>query len=99
MKRLWRGLQALLYLGILALVTGCAGVGASPPAPGLSGDALRIEQAWVRPSPTAGGNGALYLTIVNPTDEADRLLMVETPVAETAELHETTQDNERSDRT
>jgi len=56
---------------------------------------VRIEAAWARRAPmmkgdsTAGsGNGAVYLTIVNPGSVSDDVIAVSSDVAETAELHE-----------
>ena len=54
---------------------------------------LRIEQPWARA--TAGNlkTGAAYLLIHNGGSEPDRLLRVETPVAERAMLHRTEMTN------
>ena len=56
---------------------------------------VRIEGAWARRAPmmkddsTAGsGNGAVYLTIVNPGSVSDDVIKASSDVAETAELHE-----------
>ena len=56
---------------------------------------VRIEAAWARRAPmmkgdsTAGsGNGAVYLTIVNPGSVSDDVIAASSDVAETAELHE-----------
>ena len=56
---------------------------------------VRIEGAWARRAPmmkgnsTAGsGNGAVYLTIVNPGSVSDDVIAASSDVAETAELHE-----------
>jgi len=57
---------------------------------------VRVEAAWARRAPmlkgdsTAGsGNGAVYLTIVNPGSVSDDVIAASSDVAETAELHET----------
>src|SRR5262249_38283570 len=54
---------------------------------------VRIEAAWARRAPimkgdsTAGsGNGAVYLTIVNPGSVSDDVIAASSDVAETAEL-------------
>jgi copper(I)-binding protein len=47
---------------------------------------LQVEEAWARPVP-AGGNGGVFFTIENPTDQPDRLLSATAPVAEVSELH------------
>jgi periplasmic copper chaperone A len=56
---------------------------------------VRIEGAWARRAPmfkgdsTAGsGNGAVYLTIVNPGSVSDDVIAASSDVAETGELHE-----------
>ena len=57
---------------------------------------VRIEGAWARRAgamlkgdSTAGsGNGAVYLTIVNPGSVSDDVIAASSDVAETAELHE-----------
>jgi periplasmic copper chaperone A len=59
----------------------------------FSAGGLRIEQPWARA--TAGNlkTGAAYLRIRNEGSEPDRLLRVETPVAERAVLHRTEMTN------
>ena len=61
---------------------------------------VRIEAAWARRAPmmkgdsTAGsGNGAVYLTIVNPGSVSDDVIAASSDVAETAELHESYQES------
>ena len=56
---------------------------------------VRIEGAWARRAPmlkgdsTAGsGNGAVYLTIVNPGSVSDDVIAASSDAAETGELHE-----------
>ena len=56
---------------------------------------VRIEGAWARRAPmmkgdsTAGsGNGAVYLTIINPGNVSDDVIAASSDVAENAELHE-----------
>lgn len=82
----------LVSLAVLTALAGCRAVEVRQPVPTLVGDALRVEHAWIRPA-GAGGNSALYLTLMNLTDQPERLLRVETPVAASAELHETQNDN------
>ncbi|MBM3584524.1 MAG: copper chaperone PCu(A)C [Alphaproteobacteria bacterium] len=53
---------------------------------------LVIDHPWARASAGQASNGALYLTITNHGAEADRLIAIETPVAERAELHESAMD-------
>ncbi len=54
---------------------------------------LTVEQIVAYPAPLAGGNGALYLTIANPTDQADQLLSVSSAIAQAVEMHESINDN------
>ncbi len=51
---------------------------------------ITVDQVWARPSNTA--TGATYFTITD-NGVPDRLVGVSTPVAATAEVHETTNDN------
>jgi len=94
-----RTTQILTLLILLSLVlTGCnltptadSGMDGDM-APMLTGDAVRVEMARSRPAPLVGGTGAAFLTIVNPTDTADRLIAVSSPVARVGEMHETIND-------
>lgn len=54
---------------------------------------LTVEQIVAYPAPLAGGNGALYLTIANPTDQDDQLTGVTVAIAQMAELHESVNEN------
>ena len=49
--------------------------------------ALSVAHPWARASAGAAPTGAAYLTLRNDGAEADRLVGVETPAAERAELH------------
>lgn len=89
--------QVLLLAGALALV-GCGDRGA-----GEAGElVITALHPWVRmplaPAADTGGgappaNTAAYLVIQNPTAHADELVAVETPLAETVELHSVTMDD------
>ncbi len=48
---------------------------------------LTITNLWARATPPKAPTGAGYLTITNKGSEADTLVAVSTPVAETSELH------------
>jgi copper(I)-binding protein len=52
---------------------------------------ITVEQVWSRAAP-AGRTGVLYLTVTD-SGAPDRLVAVSSPVAEQAELHETTMVN------
>lgn len=89
-------LRIFVTVVCLVVLVGLAGRTAPDVAsPDATPDAagIRIESAWIRPAPTAGGNGALYMTLTNVGDTSDRLLTVETSIAKGAELHETQNDN------
>jgi periplasmic copper chaperone A len=58
-----------------------------------AGDAstITVTHPWARPSAGAATTGAAYLTLTD-TGAADRLTAVSTPVAGTADVHETISD-------
>lgn len=49
---------------------------------------LHVENGWASPTPGGVDISAGYLTIVNDSDTADRLLSASTPRATSADLHE-----------
>ncbi|MBN8872763.1 MAG: copper chaperone PCu(A)C [Rhodospirillales bacterium] len=53
---------------------------------------ITVQQAWVRPSIGASGTSALYFTLVD-AGNPDRLVGVSTPVAASADLHESISEN------
>ncbi|MEJ0018987.1 MAG: copper chaperone PCu(A)C [Acetobacteraceae bacterium] len=53
---------------------------------------IRVEHIWARASAGGASTGAAYFSVTNG-GQPDRLVAVATPVAATAELHETTNDN------
>ena len=54
--------------------------------PYTKGD-IHIDSAYARPTAPAQPAGAVYLTIENRGNKADRLLSISTPAAESAEVH------------
>lgn len=56
-------------------------------------DAMMVHDAMARAVPMAGGNGAIYFTVMNGTAQADRLVAVESEVAAASELHESINEN------
>lgn len=56
--------------------------------PALAGE-LTVTGAWARTTPPGVGMGVVYFTIHNDTTKSDRLLKLKTPVAASAEVHET----------
>jgi copper(I)-binding protein len=72
----------IVLLSITFVIAAC---GSGPVGPQVT-----VEDAWARPVPAAGGNGAVYLRLVNAGNEADQLLGGESPVAVAVEVHKTT---------
>lgn len=75
------------------LIAACLLIAAAVLAsPARAGEQARIEvvEPWARA--TVIKTGAVYLTIVNRGDGADRLVGASTPTAARAELHEATMD-------
>ena len=66
--------------------------GAAQTGPSATG-AMMVHDAMVRAVPMAGGNGAIYFTVMNGTAQADRLVAVESDVAAATELHESIDEN------
>lgn len=64
--------------------SGQANVGDSPQ--------IMVMDPWSRAAATAGGNGAVYMTLMNEGGSGDKLLGVETDIADVVEIHETTMD-------
>lgn len=55
--------------------------------------AIIVQDAMANAVPLAGGNGAIYFTVMNGTAQADRLVAVESDVAAATTLHESINDN------
>jgi copper(I)-binding protein len=56
--------------------------------PALAGE-LTVTDAWARTTPPGISMGVVYFTIRNDSSKSDRLLKLKTPVASSAEVHET----------
>jgi copper(I)-binding protein len=54
---------------------------------------VQVRDPKARPSPLAGGNGAVYFLLHNGTDAPIRFSGAETPAADAVEIHETVDDN------
>jgi copper(I)-binding protein len=76
-------LPALLMLAVAA-----APVAAKDYAQGP----MRIEHPSARPTPPGARTGGIYFTLHNAGTQADRLVRVASPAADTAELHSMTMD-------
>lgn len=79
-------LFVIFLLGFTWLLVQC-GAAAPSGSPGL-----KVMDAWARQSPAAGGNGAVYMKLVNDGGTDDVLTGAQSDVAEVAELHETKMD-------
>jgi copper(I)-binding protein len=61
--------------------------------PGLAvAQGVQVENAWARATAAGAMSGGIFLTVTD-TGAPDRLVGASTPVAATAELHETVNDN------
>ncbi len=59
---------------------------------GAMAEGLMVKNVWARPTFGEIKTSAVYLDIINETNEDDRLVSVHTPVAGMVEIHETTVD-------
>jgi len=69
---------------VLVLIAGCGAPSAAP--------AITVESPFARPSPSEGGNGGAFMTIINAGGTADRLVSGQSSASKTMELHETTEE-------
>jgi copper(I)-binding protein len=74
----------LVALSLLVFASSCSRKEA-PSGAAAAGEELSIQDAVARLAP---GAGAIYLKVVNPTAEDDRLLGITSPAAEAVEMHE-----------
>jgi copper(I)-binding protein len=63
----------------------------SPLSQACAADGVTVQQAWARASAGSAATGAAYVTLIG-AGQADDLVGASTPVAATAEVHETTND-------
>jgi periplasmic copper chaperone A len=77
-----RAVLALAGILIVSILTACGA---------QSGEGIQVVDAWVRPAPMAGGTGAAYMQISNEGPGDDTLIGVRANFAESAEMHETVQ--------
>lgn len=87
--------RVLLILGITAFITfGCRSQKKDQTStPELPEKSIEIRDAWARPA-NQGMMGGAYLTIANGTSQADTLIGIITNVADTAEIHESYQQDD-----
>jgi len=77
--------------GFAIIVSSLIGLAASACSQGTSDPV--VENAWLRAPPPGAPTAAIYLTIVNRSSGADRLINVATPIAKRATLHRTVEEN------
>ena len=65
----------------------------APAIPAASSPSIEISHAWSRASAPSATTGAIYLTVANHGAGDDRLNAVSTPIAATAEIHRTLDEN------
>jgi len=83
--------MSAVVANVLALVAGAA-LAANPSSPaGYRFEPLRIDQPIARATPPGAKTGAVFFTIDNAGNRAERLLRASTPVAAGVVLHQMTQ--------
>ena len=79
---------AVAALGLPAAIPAARGAGVEMAADG----GVAVHEAWARASAGAATNGAVYVMLMGG-DRADTLVGASTPVAESADVHESIDDN------
>ncbi len=79
--------HVLIFVFIVFISMPWAGIGQGQPRPATRHGELEIEVPWARATPPAAKTGAVYLTLTNRGQAADRLLAASSPAAAHAELH------------
>ncbi|GAB4541994.1 MAG: hypothetical protein Kow0063_33410 [Anaerolineae bacterium] len=79
----------MIHKTILALVSVTVLILAAC-GPGSPGPQIRVEDAWARPVPAAGGNGAVFMRLANTGSASDQLVGGQSPAAGAVEVHKTT---------
>ena len=64
----------------------------SAPLPQPEAGKLTVVDVRARPAPLAGGNGAVYMTVLNGLDAPVRLVSAASAAADVVETHETVED-------
>jgi periplasmic copper chaperone A len=84
-------MRRALVAGVVVLVVALA-LAACSGSGGTTGS-ITVSEAWARPSPVMNRAGAAYMVLQNGSAAEDKLLSVESDVAQTIELHETKEMN------
>ena len=72
---------SLAFAALTVVTPGCAP--AKPAGPAV----ITVKDGWSRPAPT-GGTGAGFFELTNSGGVSDTLVAVESPIAETVQIHE-----------
>lgn len=79
---------------LIAVFMTVLSAGLFPAAPATAHDytvqGLTIDHPWARPTPGSSKVAAVYLELINNSDEADQLVSVTSDQSTKAEIHETT---------
>lgn len=70
----------IICLALVPALASCTMPDAVSPEPAIDAAGIQIEDVWIRPPASVGGNGALYMTLTNRDDTPDWLLTVETSI-------------------
>ena len=78
-------MRSLSKLGLMAVL-----FAAAPAAFAQAGGTskINVEQPWARATPAGATTGAVYMTLANKTDTADRLAAASSDVASKVQIHE-----------
>jgi copper(I)-binding protein len=68
-------------------------IGSEAHAQTATSSTITVEQPWARATPKGASTGAAYMTLINNSTTADRLLGATTSMAEAVQFHKETQDN------
>ena len=78
MRTLWNLALAALLVGFVAPAF----------AQGSGNNSITVQQPWARATPTGANTGAVYMTLDNKSDTADRLTGASSDVADKLQIHE-----------
>ena len=83
-------MRTLSKLALAAMLIGLVAPALVAPAiaQGTGSTPIAVEQPWARATPSGAKTGAVYMTIGNKSDTADRLTGVSSAVADKLQIHE-----------
>ena len=82
-------LVAALFVLVACRIAPMAAPATSAPLPQPEAGKLTVVDVRARPAPLAGGNGAVYMTVLNGLDTPVRLVSAASAAADVVETHET----------